>query len=241
MHRPARVALMATLAATLLLLALAWGLPADALAGFTAEDGPMEMLSAALWVAMGAIALWRARPGSPTVWAYALTGVVLAVRETGIPRAWVPSGARLLKLAYYRDAAVPALERAVTGAIVAVLLVALIGAVVATARYLWQRRGWRQPDGQVLLLAGVVLVVSQLCEHGGSWQMRLGLPPAGEGAKLVLLVLEEGLEAVTAALACAGVWLAAGWPRQARTRAARGRATGPSRADAPAGVRRGLF
>lgn len=224
MHRTARHALMATLAATLLLLVLPPLLPPAAVAVVTGEGGPVEMLSALLWLAMGAIALVRARPLSGTVLAYALTGVVLAVRETGIPRELVPSGARLLKLAYYRDAAVPGLERALTGAVVAVLLIGLVAALVATARYLLLRRGWRQPDGQVLLLAGVVLVISQLCEHSGTWQARLGLPAAGESARLILLALEEGLECATAALACVGVWLAAQWPREARIRAARGRA-----------------
>lgn len=225
MHKTVRNALIATLGAAVLLAALPWLAPAHRVAALASEDGPLEMLSAVLWLAMGAIALARVRPLSRTAVAYALTGLVLAVRELGIPRSLVPSGARLLKAAYYRDAGVPLPERVLTGILIAVLLLAVIWALVATARYLLLRGGWRQVGGQLLMLAGVALVASQVCERGGSLMAHLGLPPGGAQVEASWLALEEGLECITGVLACMGVWLAAQWPREARIRAARGRAS----------------
>lgn len=240
MHPTARNALIATLAATALLALLPWLMPAQQVAVIASEEGPLEMLSAVLWLAMGVIALARVRPLSRTAVAYALTGLVLAVREMGIPRWLVPSGSRLLKAAYYRDAGVPLPERVATGIVIAVLLAAIIWALVATARHLFLRGGWRQASGQLLILAGATLVASQVCERGGSLLPRLGLPPGGEQVLAAWLALEEGLECITGVLACMGVWLAAQWKRQARIRAARERAS-PVRGSAAAGSVGSLF
>ena len=54
------------LGAAVLLGVLPWLLPAHRVAALASEDGPLEMLSAVLWLAMGAIALARVRPLSRT-------------------------------------------------------------------------------------------------------------------------------------------------------------------------------
>lgn len=158
-----------------------------------AEDGPIEQLAVWLWLIAASLAMWRAR-GRWIGASWALVFLLMAVRETGLPKAVIPSGRRLLRLSYYLDPSTPLWQRVVIGLLLCAILLALIHVGWRGVREGLMRHGWRQGAGQFVTAAVCVVAASQLFEAMPGW---LGL----DGAIYTLCwALEESLETLVPAL-----------------------------------------
>lgn len=178
-------------AATVLLAGLPWWWSPSAIVSAFSESGPFETVSAAAWAAAGFAALLLVPRARLLGMSYALVLFALALRETGLPRDVVPSGRALLRLSYYLDPAQPLGQRIVFAFIIAALLASLVHAGTVTLASLLRKRPSPIADLPTLVLAGGVLVASQIAE-------RLQDFAGGPGhAALALLALEEGLECVS--------------------------------------------
>lgn len=192
--------------ATAGLLALPFLLESASIEWLAQEDGPVEMASALMWFAAGALLLGRnlrARRLLPV--AFALVMFLMGVREMGLSPEWMPSGGKaLMSWRYYADADIDPMRRLITGSLIVLLLVSLIASVVATVRYVFKQEGWRYADAQLLLLAFACLVLGQLAEAGASHDL------ASLQTRLSW-VIEEGYEALGALFALVACLLPRIW------------------------------
>jgi len=168
------------------------------------EHGGAESLSVIAWLLAAIYVLWASRFRGVAV-AFAIVFAALAIREAGLPPEIVPSGSRLLKLRYYLDAAEPLAARMVAGSVVLVILASLAYSGQATLRYLLQGGGYRRIDGQLLALAFMVLVVSQMAEAGSALLARSSLALSGWDWAMSFLAVEEGLECLASLFVIAAV------------------------------------
>ncbi len=165
-----------------------------------AEDGPVEVLAAAGWAMAGVTALTLLPRAGLLSLSYGLSLFVLALRETGLPPALVPSGRALLRPAYYLDPTLSMHRRVAMALLLLAVLAGFVHAGVETVAALVRRRPFPLADLRMLVLAGVTLVASQGAEA------LLGLPwTTGELAPLSLLALEEGLETLSPLLVLAAL------------------------------------
>ena len=159
------------------------------------EEGPVEWFPVAMWLLAAILILWRSTAQRAPAIAYAIFCVTLVTRETGLPPELIPSGKRLLKIAYYLDGSVPLLRRVIIGLIIVTVLIALAYFLLINVRAVFSRRQLRDAGFQLVMLCGGVLVASQgfeaLSEHLPT------LPAQARNTVVhVLWALEEGLEAL---------------------------------------------
>lgn len=176
-----------------------------------AENGPVEWFAVAMWLLAAILILWRSvAPRAPAI-AYAIVCVTLAVRETGLPPELIPSGKRLLKVAYYLDASVPLIRRVIIGLIILTVLIALIYFLLVNARALFSHRQQRDAGFQLVVLCGIVLAASQGFE---ALAERLPALPADmrNAAMQILWALEEGLESLAPVILIQAVFVAGRLP-----------------------------
>ena len=159
------------------------------------EEGPVEWFPVAMWLLAAILILWRSTAQRAPATAYAIFCVTLVTRETGLPPELIPSGKRLLKIAYYLDGSVPLLRRVIIGLIIVTVLIALAYFLLINVRAVFSRRQLRDAGFQLVMLCGGVLVASQgfeaLSEHLPT------LPAQARNTVVhVFWALEEGLEAL---------------------------------------------
>jgi len=194
--------------ALLVFMLLGWALPRDAALMLFLESGPIESLSAVLWIVTAAAILLVLRPTTLTVLAGAWLCVCGAAREADLHKHWTRDS--MLKISYYLSAEHPVSSRLLAG----VVFLLLIAAVILVLHRMWQVL--RTTDRRSLPLwiaigvaTAIVLVTTKIID-------RLPAILEGHGARLgdrfrlALRGFEEGGELLIPLLAAAAVLAYAG-------------------------------
>ncbi|MCB1914695.1 MAG: hypothetical protein KDG52_03105 [Rhodocyclaceae bacterium] len=185
------------LAATVVLALLPHLIGAEAQRQLLEEHGVLEVLAALCWLLAAVAALARSRRPSLLMVAYAVVFCLLAVRESDLLTALVTGGGKqAVRSSYYLGATGATLpERIGVGLLLAVAVASLAVSVWGSLRELRRPAQLAPRAMRMLMLGGVVLVVSQLCEKMLDWAEDWGGPP-GLALARSLWALEEGLEAL---------------------------------------------
>lgn len=161
------------------------------------EHGVIEVLAALCWLLAAASALARNPRPTPLMAAYAVVFCLLTVRETDVLTVLVTGGGKqAVRASYYlgaTGASVP--ERVGVALLLLLAIVALAVSVWGSLRELRRPAQLAPQSMRILILGGVVLVVSQLCEEMLGWAEDWGSAP-GLALARSFWALEEGFEAL---------------------------------------------
>lgn len=172
---------------------------------FFSEEGPIEIVSALLWIVAAAVVLVRARPLRRRAWAFALLYVVFAAREAELHRAFTADS--MFKSSYYRRVAAPFEEKLVAG-LVAIAIVTLLAYVIwVVVRFLWKERGWRTRSGAWLLAGMALLVFSKVLDRAPAVLAEDYDLVVGPLVKRYFSAFEEGLEAIVPLMLAFSAWI----------------------------------
>ena len=161
------------------------------------EHGVIAVLAALCWLLAAASALARTPRPTPLMVAYAAVFCLFTVRETDLLTLLVTGGGKqAVRSSYYLGATgASMLERIGVALLLVVAIVALAVSVWGSLRELRRPAQLAPQSMRILILGGIVLVVSQLCEEmlgwAEDWGGTLGLALARS-----FWALEEGFEAL---------------------------------------------
>ena len=179
------------------------------------ENGLVEGLSVIGWLTCATYVKWYGKSAGHTANAFALVFVMLAIREAGLPSLIASNGKELLTLGYYLHSDHPVMQRVVMGAVLLLAVAALVHACSNTLRYLWRAGGLRYADGQMLVMAFVVVVFSQGCEEFSSDHHFVAQPGSWDW-DMSFLAMEEGLECLASFFVLTGLRASVGTVRRER-------------------------
>ncbi len=197
MQQPRRVLLPVVLGCTALLALVSQVLHPSTVSMLFEEDGSFEVLSVVFWITTALAAVCSSRFNLLERLTLAIASLTLAVREAGLPPGLVPSGKQLISASHYLDAAVPLGRRLIEGGVILMVTVSMIGAAITVLRMLWRDKGWTSLAGQLMLWAGGLLVVAEICD---------GLHPVSESVRLLCLSFEEGFETISPLFVTLAIW-----------------------------------
>lgn len=204
------------LAVCALLLFVAPGvLDTPVLTALIQENGLVEGLSVIGWLTCATYVKWYGKSAGRTANAFAVVFVMLAIREAGLPSLIASNGKELVTLGYYLDSGHPVMQRVVMGAVLLLAVAALVQVCSNTLRYLWHAGGLCYADGQMLVMAFVVIVFSQGCEEISSHHLFVVLPGSWD-LDMSFLAMEEGLECLASVLVLTGLRASVGTIRRER-------------------------
>jgi len=167
------------------------------------EEGGFEDLSAVFWLGLAAAVLVARPIRLPHRVGMALVAGVLAAREEGWHKKFTTDS--LFKTDYYQMAGVPAMEKVLAGTVVLILLAIVLWLLVAGAREMFARAGWRRPWGMVVLFSLVLAPLLKAVDRAPSiLHVRFGLT-LPESLDQLMLAFEEGLESALPVLLLVGL------------------------------------